>query len=81
MEGNARLMLRELRGEMSQEAMAEAIGVKRQYYSRVELGQRKGSLQFWESVKQRFNLTDSLVYRMMQEGVGADETHHENEDR
>lgn len=79
MEGRERLMLRELRGEKSQEAMAEFIGVKRQYYSKVELGQRKGSLQFWENVKRAFRLSDALVYRMMQEGVGANETHHENE--
>ena len=67
-----RKMLRKLRGEMTQQQAADRIGVHRRYYSQVELGHRKGNYDFWNKVQKAFRLSDSTVYRMMQE-VGNDD--------
>lgn len=72
MADSKRLMLKQLRvqhGDMSQQAMADTLGVERQLYSKIELGQRRGSVDFWRSVQARFGLDDATIWQMEKEGM------------
>ncbi len=72
MADSKRLMLKQLRvqhGDMSQQQMADALGVERQLYSKIELGQRRGSVDFWQRVQDRFGLDDATIWQMEKEGM------------
>ena len=66
----ARKNLKSLRGAMclTQEEMSERIGVTLQMYSLVELGKRRGSMDFWKKLQAAFNLPDAQMWQLMQEG-------------
>ena len=71
----ARMNLRSMRGSLclTQEEMADRIGVSNQTYSLVELGKRRGSMSFWKGLQTAFNLPDAQMWQLMQEGE-LDET-------
>lgn len=53
--------------DMSQEQMADSLGVSRSLYAAVENGQRYGTLKFWKTLEVTHNVPKSDVYDMMTE--------------
>lgn len=51
---------------LTQSEMADRIGVKRQTYSLVELGKRRGSEEFWSKIKNTFDLNGDDMWSLMQ---------------
>lgn len=52
--------------DLTQEEMAEKIGVSRMTYSNVESGRRGGQLDvFWNNLQKAFNVPDSEMYNIM----------------
>ena len=76
----ARMNLKSLRGSMclTQEQMSERMGVTLQMYSLVELGRRRGSMDFWKKLQAAFNLPDAQMWQLMQEGTPNDGQNNEN---
>lgn len=50
---------------LTQQQMADRIGVDRMTYSAIENGKRDGSMRFWNALKSAFNLDDSKVLELM----------------
>ena len=50
---------------MNQAELAELIGVSRATYSNVERGKRNGSIEFWSTLKNIFDIADSDMWRLM----------------
>ena len=65
-----RKSLRSFRGSMclTQQEMADKIGVSNQQYFLVEAGRRNGSMEFWTDLQNAFGLPDEKVWQMMKEG-------------
>lgn len=65
-----RKSLRSLRGSMclTQQEMADKIGVSNQQYFLVETGKRNGNMEFWTDLQNAFGLPDEKVWQMMKEG-------------
>lgn len=57
---------------MNQAELAELIGVSRATYSNVERGKRNGSIEFWSTLKNTFDIADSDMWRLMRKD-GDDE--------
>ncbi len=53
--------------DMSQEQMADSLGVSRSLYAAVENGQRYGTLKFWKTLEVTHNVPKADVYDMMTE--------------
>ena len=64
-----RLKLKQLRVglDLSQEQMADTLGVGRSLYAAIENGQRYGKLQFWKTLEITHNVPKEEVYEMMTE--------------
>lgn len=59
-----RIRLKDFRTKqnMTQQEFADFIGFSRQYYSAVELNKRAGSVKFWNTIKEKFNLEDTQMW-------------------
>lgn len=55
---------------MNQAELAELIGVSRATYSNVERGKRNGSIEFWSTLKNTFDIADSDMWRLMRKDGG-----------
>lgn len=53
---------------LSQQEAADKIGVDRMTYARVENGKSDGSIRFWNALKSAFNLDDSKLMELMNNG-------------
>ena len=53
--------------EMSQEQMADSLGVSRSMYAAIENGQRYGTLPFWKHLEITHNVPKAVVYEFMTE--------------
>lgn len=64
-----RLKLKQLRVglDLSQEQMADTLGVSRSMYAAIENGQRYGRLPFWKTLEVTHNVPQQEVYEMMTE--------------
>ena len=62
---------------LTQDQMADKIGVKRQQYSLVERGMRRGSDSFWAKLKKAFDVPDEKMWSLMQISEKEDVTHAE----
>lgn len=64
-----RIKLKQLRValDLSQEQMADSLGVSRSMYSSIENGQRYGTLKFWKKLEVTHNVLPADVYEMMTE--------------
>lgn len=64
-----RLKLKQLRVslDLSQEQMAETLGISRSMYAAIENGQRYGKLPFWKNLEVTHNVPSQEVYAMMTE--------------
>ena len=50
---------------MTQQEIADKIGVDRMTYSAIENGKRDGSMRFWNALKKAFNLEDAELMELM----------------
>ena len=50
---------------MSQQAMADKIGVNRETYASVERGARDGSMSFWRKFQEAFGIPDTDLGGLM----------------
>lgn len=53
---------------LSQQEMADMLGVNRSTYAMVERGQRRGSDDMWATLKNTFNVPDADMWKLMQRG-------------
>jgi DNA-binding XRE family transcriptional regulator len=53
--------------DLSQEQMADSLGVSRSMYAAIENGQRYGTLKFWKNLEVTHNVSPADVYEMMTE--------------
>ena len=58
---------------MTQQEVAEYLGITEQYYQKIEYGTVLGAIRFWDKLEDLFNLHQ----RQLRENVG---THHDKED-
>lgn len=54
-----------VKNHLTQEQMADEIGVGRQTYAAVEQGKQRGGEYFWETVQSRFEVPDSEMWELM----------------
>lgn len=62
------LRLLRVKYDLTQEQMAERLGVDRGTYANIELGKRRGSIEFWETVQKEFNIPDADMYALQRMG-------------
>ena len=48
--------------KMKQEEVAKIINYSRQYYSCVERGKKRGSVEFYQRIQDKFDLTDAETW-------------------
>ena len=51
--------------KLSQQAMADKIGVNRETYASIERGARNGSMTFWRKLQLAFNISDEAIGGLM----------------
>ena len=51
--------------KLSQQAMADKIGVNRETYASIERGARNGSMTFWRKLQLAFNIDDAVIGGLM----------------
>lgn len=56
---------------LTQEEMAEKIGVSRATYSFVEKGKRSGNAEFWNNLQKAFDVPDSDMWQLQKLDEGA----------
>ena len=48
----------------TQEQMSEFLGYSRAYYSAIELGQKRGTMDFWNTLKDKFNIDNADMWSL-----------------
>ena len=66
MQKRMKLKLFRVGKNLSQQEMADALGVPRQTYAMVERGQRRGSDEMWAALKIKFSVPDADMWALMQ---------------
>lgn len=69
-----RLALKQMRIglDLTQEEMAERMGVKRVRYQNVESGYRAGTIDFWQALQKAFGISDADMWRLLQQQEGGE---------
>lgn len=59
--------LRVLRAKngLTQQGMADILGINRSTYSQIESGKRKGSVEFWAKMQSKFDYSDTEILELM----------------
>lgn len=52
--------------KMTQEEFANKIGFSRSQYALIEQGNRNGTIDFWDKLKNTFEIPDTNMWRLMQ---------------
>ena len=56
--------------KLSQQGMADILGINRSTYAMVERGERRGSDSMWSTLKNTFDVPDADMWRLMQKEEG-----------
>lgn len=51
---------------LTQQELADKLGISVSAYNLIENGKRRGSQDFWLSLQNKFNLEDGIVWKMQQ---------------
>ena len=62
------LKLLRVKHDLTQDQMSEKLGIARSTYHCIELGIRRGSVEFWEKLQQEFNIPNSEMYALQKMG-------------
>lgn len=65
MDENMSLKILRIRYGLTQETMAEKLGISRQGYAKIEKGQAAGSISFWLKVQYAFNITSEEMWSLI----------------
>lgn len=60
------LKIRRVAKKMTQQQVAEKMGVSVATYSFIESGKRSGSIENWAKIRELFGLTDEEAWKLMQ---------------
>lgn len=71
MQENKSLKILRVRHDLTQEMMAERLGMSRQAYAKIENGQAAGSISFWLKVQFAFNITSEEMWYLINDEEGA----------
>lgn len=71
MQENKSLKILRVRYDLTQETMAERLGMSRQAYAKIENGQAAGSISFWLKVQFAFNITSEEMWYLINDEEGA----------
>ena len=71
MHENKSLKILRVRYDLTQEAMAQKLGMSRQAYAKIENGQAAGSISFWLKVQFAFNITSEEMWYLINDEEGA----------
>lgn len=69
-----RIALKVLRARFSltQDDIAQKLGISRQMYSRIEKGQSDGTIQFWGKIQRIFGLTGEEMWHLIYDKTTAE---------
>lgn len=62
------LKLLRVKENLTQEETAERLGVSRQTYQEIESGKRPGTLNFWRSVRNQFEVPEAKMWPIIFDG-------------
>lgn len=65
MHENRSLKILRVRHGLTQETMAQRIGVSRQAYAKIENGHAFGNISFWIKVQYTFNITSEEMWNLI----------------
>lgn len=65
MQENKSLKILRVRYGLTQEGMAEKLGMSRQAYAKIENGLGKGNIQFWSKVQRAFDLSSEGMWDLI----------------
>ena len=65
MQENKSLKILRVRYGLTQEAIAEKLGISRQAYAKVENGQAAGSISFWIKMQFAFDITSEEMWKLI----------------
>lgn len=65
MQENKSLKILRVRYGLTQEEMAEKLGMSRQAYAKVETGGGMGNIQFWSKVQKAFDLSSEGMWDLI----------------
>lgn len=55
-----------VKNQLTQKELADKVGVSLTTYNLIENGSRRGSVKFWQTLQQEFNLEDGEVWKLQQ---------------
>ena len=58
------LKLLRVKNQLTQQQLAEKLGVSYATYNLIERGQRKGSTEVWTKIQQLFNISDADMWKL-----------------
>ena len=58
------LKLLRVKNQLTQQQLAQKLGVSCTMYNLIERGQRKGSIDFWTKIQQLFNVSDADMWKL-----------------
>lgn len=61
---NKELIILRVKNGLTQVEMAKICGVSKSTYNLIENGKRRGSAEFWQSVKENFNLDGEQMWTL-----------------
>lgn len=65
MHENKSLKILRVRYDLTQEAMAQKLGMSRQAYAKIENGLSSGTISFWIKVQYVFNITSEEMWSLI----------------
>lgn len=72
---NRRVNLKEFRRKkrLTQKELADSLGYSLNAYSRIELGSRDGSLEFWSKFQEVYNVPDKDMWKIIKKESPSNE--------
>ena len=59
------LKLLRVKNDLTQEQMANKVGVCKATYNFIEIGKRQGNTEFWNRLQKVFNIPDEEMFKLM----------------